>query len=433
MSFFRKKIIFPVADFVMKTKTIHYLKVIHEMNTWSRSKIDDWQRHKLVNLINHSYNNTVYYKNLFDQNNIKPSDIKSIKDLNKIPPLTKNIIKENFKDLIPSNIKKYPYKNGQTGGSTAEPLKYFQDLNSWSFCNANNLYNWERLGYKIGDKFLALGSSSIIPDAKPSLKHQIYYALKGKISVSAMNLNEKSIIQITNIINKNNIKYLYGYSSALFLLSKKIQDLNIKTPKIKGCISTSELLLPEYRFEIEKTFNCKIIDAYGAGDGGITAFNLNGNYFNVAYNCLLETNKEVNSNSGLVYSTDLLNFSFPFIRYEVGDGVEIGSKNSHNGQIITKLLGRKPNLIKLENGKVLIAPGFTVLFGGLNVKAYRINKTDINQITIQVVKDEIYSKKDEEIIKTSFNHHAGKDCKIIITYHDSFHLSNSGKRDYFLT
>lgn len=176
-----------------------------------------------------------------------------------------------------------------------------------------------------------------------------------------------------------------------------------------------------------------MLDGYGAGDGGITAFNFNGNYFNVAYNCLLETNQEVNLNSGLVYSTDLLNFSFPFIRYEVGDGAELGSKNSYNGQIITKLLGRKPNLIKLENGKVLIAPGFTVLFGELNVKAYRINKTDINQITVQVVKDVSYSKKDEEIIKTSFNHHAGKDCKIIITYHNSFCLSNSGKRDYFLT
>ena len=432
MSFLIKNIIYPAAEFVMKTKTMHYLKVIAEMSNWNKSEIKDWQNKKLKKLIYHSYNNTVYYKNLFDENGISPSDIKCLNDLKKIPPLTKDLIKKNFKNLIPKNITKYNFKRGQTGGSTAEPLKYLQDLNSWSFCNANHFYNWSRLGYEFGDKYLALGSSSIIPNSKFSLKHYIYYKLKGKVSMSAMNLNERSITEIIKVLKKNNIKYLYGYSTALYLLSKNIQKSNIDIPKIKGCISTSELLLPEYKSTIEQVFDCKVLDAYGAGDGGISAFNIEGDYFKVAYNCLLETNQEVNMNSGLLYSTDLLNFSFPFIRYEVGDGATLSSNNFYNGQIITKLLGRTPNVIKLENGKVLIAPGFTVLFSGLNVKAYRITKTGINEITIELIKDENYSIKDEQIIINSFNHHAGKDCEIIISYHDSFELSASGKRNYFL-
>jgi phenylacetate-CoA ligase len=433
MSIIRKNIIFPIADLVMKTKAMHYLKVIEDMNQWDNKDIVSWQNKQLKDLINHCYYNTVYYKNLFDKNKISPSDINSKEDLKKIPPLTKDLIKKNYEDLIPKNIKKHNYKSGQTGGSTAEPLKYFQDLKSWSYCYANGLYNWRDLGYDVGDKFLTLGSSSIIPGVKSSIKHRIYYALKGKISMSAMNLDKDSILEILKVIKQNNIQYLYGYSTALYLLAKYVRELNLEVPKIKGCISTSELLLPAYRTEVQNVFKCKILDGYGAGDGGITAFNINGDYFKVAYNCILETNQEVSSNSGLVYSTDLLNYSFPFIRYEVGDGAEISANSSYNGQIITKLLGRKPNVINLENGKILIAPGFTVLFGGLNVKAYRINKTGINELTIQVIKEKNYTNEDEEIILKSFKHHAGADCKINLTYHDSFKLSNSGKRDYFLS
>jgi len=153
MGFLRKNIVFPLADLVMRTKTWHYFRVIKDMNSWSQKKIEEWQSEKLADLINHSYNNTVYYRNLFDENNIKPSDIKTIDDLHKIPPLTKKIIRENYRDLIPSNIRKYPYKKGQTGGSTAEPLQYLQDLNSWSYCYANHNYNWGKLGYEIGDNF----------------------------------------------------------------------------------------------------------------------------------------------------------------------------------------------------------------------------------------------------------------------------------------
>ena len=107
--------------------------------------------------------------------------------------------------------------------------------------------------------------------------------------------------------------------------------------------------------------------------------------------------------------------------------------NKYNGQIITKLLGRSPNIIKLENGKILIAPAFTVLFGGLKVKAYRVKKTGENQLTIQLIKDNDYSIIDEEKIFRSFNYHAGSNCKILLEFHENFKLSNSGKRDYFLS
>ena len=203
------------------------------MSNFSKSEIINWQNDKLKLLINHSYHNTEYYKKLFDDNRILPSEINSISDLKKIPPLTKEIIKNNYNKIIPKNISKYNYKKGQTGGSTAEPLRYLQDLNSWSYCNASVLNAWGRIGYKMGKKYMALGSRSINPTQRTSIKHRIYYFLKGKISYSAINLDKDSVVDIIKIIKNKNIKYLYGYSSALFLMASHIEKNNIKPPNIR--------------------------------------------------------------------------------------------------------------------------------------------------------------------------------------------------------
>tara|TARA_Y100001935_G_C17307058_1_gene513011 strand:+ start:469 stop:1770 length:1302 start_codon:yes stop_codon:yes gene_type:complete len=432
MAILNRYFLLPIADRVMGTKINFYLKAINKMNTWSESKITDWQNQRFVELIKHSYEKSKYYNNLFKTLKLNPSDFNSKEDILKLPPLTKKIIRRHMNDILPSNLKNYKFKKGQTGGSTAEPLRFLQDLRSWSYCYANSMYYWSKLGYEIGDKYVALGSRSIIPDVKTSIKHKIYYSLKGKISKSAMNLSESKLEEYLDFIEKNNITFIYGYASGIYLLAKKAIELNFNKKIINGCITTSELLLPDYKKTIIEAFDCNIIDAYGAADGGITAFKYNNNKFEVGYNCIVDVG-DSDSDSSNLYVTDLLNFSFPFLRYEVGDSGVVGKDKSYNGQVINKLLGRIPEIIKLENGSTLIAPGFTVLFGGLNVKSYRIIKEGENSIRIDIVKDFKYCQEDEQKILKSFKSHAGEDCIILLNYLENFDLTNSGKRNYFMT
>ena len=183
-----KKIILPIADIVMHTKVSHYYSLIKKMQYYSSDEIKKWQNKKLHELINHSYYNTKYYKRLFDNNNISPDDIKSIEDLNKIPILTKEIIKKNYSDLIPSNIESVRHISSSTGGSTGEPLKFNLDLDSWSYIVANTILYWEKTKYKYGDKYLAIGSTSLFV-SKKSLKHHIYYKLKNRIGVNGANMS----------------------------------------------------------------------------------------------------------------------------------------------------------------------------------------------------------------------------------------------------
>ena len=56
-----KSLLLPLADRLMNTNIIRYYREIEQMISWNREEIEKWRSLKLQNLIQHAYNNTIYY------------------------------------------------------------------------------------------------------------------------------------------------------------------------------------------------------------------------------------------------------------------------------------------------------------------------------------------------------------------------------------
>lgn len=430
--FVLKKILIPVSDIVMKTALIKSYNQLKFMYSYSSDEIKHWQNEQLNKLLNYAYKHTKYYNRLFTKERLLPNDIKSISDLERLPVLTKDIIRNNFTDIISDNIYSRPSIKSATGGSSGDPLIYYQDNLSWSMCNANNILNWEKTGYKFGDKYIALGSTSLFVKKTVSFKHKIYYRLKGKIGLNGINMSRKICDDYIDLIKNSKIRYIYGYASAIYLLAKHILEHN-KNLTILACFPTSEMLTDQYRNTIQEAFRCKILDCYGANDGGITAFAHKKDYYEVGYNCLMRIQDINKRNHGPILVTDLFNFSMPFINYKLGDEIQIdyekNRNHQYNGQIINKVLGRTSDIIQLENGHTLTGPGFTILFKELPIEHYYIHKTGINTIECLIIKLPGFTQSHEDIIRSTFNKHAGTNINIVYT--TKIPLTESGKRKYF--
>ena len=419
-------------DLVQDTSVTSALRMIREMNTWKRDEILSWQNKRLQELIGHFHAHCPYYRHLMEQSRVSPSDIESVNDLVKLPVITKEVLREHYNDIVPDNVHEYSYQKASTGGSTGEPLKFLIDNRSWSYTTAAKIYNWQTTSYRYGDSYASIGSSSLFPTNKRSWKHELYYFLRNGTPLNGMNLSDEVLANYVDLIRKKKIRYLYGYASSLYLLAKYVKKDGIELP-IKGCFPTSEILPDNYRKTIEEAFDCFVMDTYGARDGGINAYEVESGCYYVGYNSYAEVD-DFDSNTGPLIVTDLLNYAFPFIRYSVGDEVEFATKNnsSYNGQVFKRILGRETTIIRLDNGRVLTGPGFTILFKNLNVVAYRTIQTSGLSLKVEVQKGEGYTEQDENTILTTYKKHAGDECSIDLQYVDQFLPSSSGKRLFFV-
>ena len=70
-------------------------------NQWLTPEgLRDYQLKRLRIILEHAYKNVPYYHNLFKDNGMIPSDIKTLDDLAIIPPLTRDILRNNFQQLL---------------------------------------------------------------------------------------------------------------------------------------------------------------------------------------------------------------------------------------------------------------------------------------------------------------------------------------------
>lgn len=429
-----KNIVMPVANRFMGTNDMKFLKMIETMSGFSANEIKQWQDEKFYNLIKHYENNTIFYHRYFIDNGLRLSDFTEYSSLNKLPQLTKNEFIKNINELTPKNLSNFKFKHASTGGSTGDPFTYNLDIDSWSFTIANKIFNWKYAGYNYGDKHVALGSSSLFPDAK-SLKHRVFHWLKNEYPLNGMNLSDDILKDYVAFIKRQKIKYLYGYSSALYLLADYAHRNNIKMPSVKGVFPTSEMFTAYYREVILQVFNCNIINSYGARDGGITAFEINTDKFHVGYNSIVCLENDKSSHGSPVLVTDLFNYATPFINYRLGDRVDLLNEgySGYNGQVISAIYGRESEVMELDNGHKVTGPGFTILFKDLNVVHYQLIKLGGLHVKCIIQKNSMFKVEEEKIIYESIKRFIGDDCKLDLEFSDNFVKSNNGKLKYFIS
>jgi phenylacetate-CoA ligase len=92
---------------------------------------------KLRAILKHAYENVPFYHKKFRQVGIKPDDIKSFSDLQKVPFTTKfEVQASSFKDIVARNVNIDRCRKTTTSGSTGIPLTVLSDRAAEDFGSA---------------------------------------------------------------------------------------------------------------------------------------------------------------------------------------------------------------------------------------------------------------------------------------------------------
>ena len=102
-----------------------YVNELDKSQYFDKKTIKEDQEQRLKYIIRIAYNDVPYYRKLFRKNHLKPSDIRCIEDLNKIPILEKETVKKFRDDFISKNINRKNVVAETTGGTTGTPLTLY--------------------------------------------------------------------------------------------------------------------------------------------------------------------------------------------------------------------------------------------------------------------------------------------------------------------
>jgi len=370
----------------------------------------------LRDLVDFAYRNVPYYTKLFRKLRLKPNDIKSTNDLQKLPILSKHIIKENWQDFLPANIDKIKFVNSSTGGSTGEPLKYRMSLEDYERGIALRYRGWGYGGYKLGDKVAIIAGSSLIPRAGSAIHKRLQGYMLNTQFYSSFGMSENTLLRYFKDINRVKPRFIRGYASSIYLLTNFIRskglDLNFQPQAI---FTTAEKLLDHQREIIEEVLEVKVFDNYGLNDGGVSAYECeshDGRHIDME-RAILEVvakdNRQIIGKPGKILATSLYNYACPFIRYDTGDiGTMVYSHCSCGRQmpLLKEIVGRTTDVLEL-NGKQIGSPVLTVLFGKFDIEQYQIIQETEDSIICRIVKGKTYRNEDEKFIQDSFRRHVG--------------------------
>lgn len=444
-TYLRKNIIFPFYwKYIKHSNVLSCYKVLrnHQWNTLEENK--KIQRKKLYKLIKYAGQNIPYYQRIIKEQNLRFSEDTIFKDIKKFPILTKEIIRTNFDELYKFRDNTY-YRNS-SGGSTGEPVIFYQDSDYFAWNTAAKILFDEWAGRKIGESMVKLwGSMQDISEGGQGFKGYLRQQLSGVTTLAPTRMNEKNMYEHVQRINHIKPRLILAYPNSLGEIARFIQnhDLSIYSPR--AVMTSACVLFPEIRKNIEDVFQTTLFNRYGSREVGDVACNCKtspGLHLipDIHYVEIVDENvKEVNKGErGEIIITVLTNYTMPLIRYKIGDGAILSNRDckcGHGLPLLEKVEGRIVGHFKNKCGDI-IGGGlfFTILLFRKNIKQFQIIQEAIDYIIINLVlMDKTKLKdmdKDFEEINQIIRKVMGNDTKIKYNIVNEIKPSPSGKFMY---
>jgi len=421
---YRKKN-YPVSPFSI-------LKNLLESQWWPRDKVKSYQLDRLNELLLFSKNNVSYYSKILKDVKLPIESLEEFK--NNVPKIKKSDIIDNRDDFRGLNYTdQYEHT---TSGSSGDPLITYISGLADAHRKAAVLRFHNTWGIKESDKSVLIWRDSETPQKSTVAWLKDY--MKRRLIVNVFSLNENSIKNYYDKIEKYKPKYIRGYKSGILELADlmELNNLRFKNFRMKLAIVTAEVLTDGERAFIEKVLECKVVNEFGSADAGFFAYECPKGSMHINEESVFMYANE--DNSAIV--TEFYNDSMPYINYLNDDAVIISEEQCECGRtsrIISEIVGRESGYALRTDGTKITQFIFMLIFHELyrykienSVKKFKVFQNK-NSFKVQIVPLPDYGKNCEAYIEKRMQEELGEEIKIDFELVDSIERDKSGKLRYF--
>lgn len=368
-----------------------------EIETASRDEIISIQNKRLVETVNHVYQNVDYYRNKMKEKGIEPGDIKSIDDLKLLPFLTKDDLRECY----PYGLLAVPLSDcvriQSTSGTTGKRVVAFytqDDINIWEDCCARAITAAGGTKDDVVQVCYGYGLFTGGPGLNGG-SHKV-----GSLTLPMSSGNTDRQIQFMVDLGATILCCTPSYAA---YLAESIKERGMRDRiKLKAGIFGAEAWTEEMRHDIEEALGIKAYDIYG-----LTEISGPG----VSFECSEQTGMHINEDhfiaeiidpntgevlpdgeKGELVFTSITKKAFPLLRYRTKDICVLSRKECSCGRTHVKMskpMGRSDDMLIIKGVNVFPSQIETVLINNgypanYQIVVDRINNSDRIVVNVEM-------------------------------------------------
>ena len=363
----------------------------------SRNEMSNLQSERLIKQVKHVWDNVKYYKEKMVKAGVTPDDIRSIKDLSKLPFVTKDDLREAY----PYGLLAVPLKEAvriqSTSGTTGRRVVAFytqHDIDLWEDCCARAIAATGSTEEDVVQVAYGYGLFTGGPGMNGG-SHKL-----GSLTLPMSSGFTERQLQFMCDLEATVLCCTPSYAE---YLAETIEESGLSEKiKLKAGIFGAEAWSNEMRKRIEEKLRIKAYDIYGlteiTGPGVSfecseqTGMHINEDHF-IAETIDPDTGEVLpEGTKGEIVFTCLTKQAFPLLRYRTRDICILSSNDCSCGRTLKKmsrLMGRSDDMIIIKGVNVFPSQIETVLIeNGLSsnyrLVIDRVNHTDTLEVCVEL-------------------------------------------------
>ncbi|MEH6552218.1 MAG: hypothetical protein V7744_19750 [Pseudomonadales bacterium] len=341
-----------------------FREFLQNSSLWLISQQDEWQRQKLLGLVNSARNETEYYSKCLPSHEdiATRGDLRDI--LNALPLLDKDSLRRHPGSFLNSSVN--TFVRSSTSGSTGSPLEIEHDAASLSRRFALINHHLNSVGITEKSASIRLSGRIICAVNRSHAKPWLYNEAENQLFLSTYHINDQHSAQIIEKFEKFKPRLLDGYPSGVLELLRLLRRHSYEPTSLRAIVTTAESLGEAARAELVELSGGEVpvMDYYSASEGlPLIQQCMHGTY-HVRWQsgiCEVDDNGKIGfEGDGELICTSFVQDRTPLIRYRTGDLVEGLSPTIADvcecglrSPVIRKVLGRVEDVIQTPDGRAL--------------------------------------------------------------------------------
>jgi phenylacetate-CoA ligase len=405
-------------------------------------RLREIQKQRLRLFIQGAVTNVPYYADLFRNSGFDVRDVRHTVDLQSIPFLTKEIIRQNLHRM--RNTKSRRMKKFSTGGSTGAPLTFFLGPTRVSSDVAARMRAESWFGVTPADPEFAIWGSPVELSKQDRVRQLRDRILRTRL-LSAFEMSSETMTAYLDEIEQQGCRRVFGYPSSIALLCDhaRREKRDLRKLGVKAVFVTAEYLYEHWRNTIADAFGCPVGNGYGGRDSGFIAHECPAGGMHITADRLIveivdeQGRAQPIGQSGEIVVTNMDTPEMPFIRYRTGDVGAMANHRCSCGRtlpLLERVEGRKTDFIVAPDGRVMHGLSLIYVLREIpGIDAFRITQKRPTYFEVEIVRNQQYDLTGEKNIQEAFSRRLRAPVGVEVRYVNKISPAASGKTRHVIS